>query len=794
MKNTQSLFIAVLFTLMAPLLSAQSLLLKSAKKSFNHFHYVRAMDLYEKVIMADSANIEALTNLSHCYDKLEDTRNQNRILSRLYALKALSPELMQKYAFVLAENGDYEKSLAIYTSLKDPKSMAFAAAYKNIKSFYLDSTDYKIYDLKDLNSEQSDFCPTQFGKGFVFVSARAHHHSHNKAFAWNNSPFLNLYYVDTLKLWKSRYQTTVKEDYVSENHLVLASTEHDQFHSDVTEFNPNDTRTHGNHTPKNYNLAFQNSTIKSFGKQLNTKYHEGPVAFSTDFKTVYFTRSNYHKGKYSKSAEGINKLKIYTATISNDSVWDNITEMNFNSNEYSCGSPSISKNNQVLFFVSDQPGGFGGKDIYYCKWEQGTWSKPVNMGSRINTPNNEMFPHIGPDSILYFSSDGIPGLGGLDMFQVNLNNETAKVTNLGFPLNSNKDDFGMMLYPDNASGYFSSNRKKQTHDDDIYFFKRDFKLLLKGKITDKNTKKKIAYAYIFIKDEKGQIIDSVQSDKNGFYNSKAISTNHEYQLWVKRPGFYADSMVFNTKKNIANDSLIKDFALKRSNLKVEGFVITSDTKQPLTNIPLELFDDCSKQTVKVMTDAKGFYSLTLKPNCCYVISTVLPNCGELTTKADATQIHKDVYRLDLSVLCKGDIIKIENIYYDLDKWEIRPDAAQELDKLLALFKMYPDLKIELRSHTDCRSSALSNQILSDRRAKRAAEYLVSKGVKNSQITGRGYGEKLLVNNCSCEDNNISKPCSEEEHQLNRRTEIVILGVGTFSEVKHRLKVHAMCHE
>ena len=172
----------------------------------------------------------------------------------------------------------------------------------------------------------------------------------------------------------------------------------------------------------------------------------------------------------------------------------------------------------------------------------------------------------------------------------------------------------------------------------------------------------------------------------------------------------------------------------------------------------------------------------------------MPNCGDLSTKTDATQIDKDIYRLDLNVLCKGDVIKIDNIYYDLEKWDLKPEGLKELDKVLALFKEYPDLKIELRSHTDCRSSAAYNQKLSDKRAKTAVDYLVFKGISRKQIIGKGYGEKMLVNDCACEDFKSTRNCSEEEHQRNRRTEIVILSVGQFDPEKHRLKVHSLCHE
>jgi len=470
-KNIMLFLGVILFANSA--INAQGLLLKSANKSFYRYHYVRAMEMYEQIIAKDSNNYEALSNLALCYEKLQDTKNEERILKRLYKIdNALTHELKLKYAGVLAENGDYIASQKVYASLLDAKSKSFAKAYQDMSVFFKDSSKCMIYDLQDLNTPMADFCPVFYQKGLVFISARTHHKSHNKAYAWNNSPFLNLYIVDTLKLKKTPYKTDISDEFVSENYIFHAAAEHNYGHTDVTEHNPNDTRTHGHFSPIDYHLAFENANIKMFGKKLNTKFHEGPVAFSADKKTIYFTRSNYHKGKYGKSEDGINKLKIYTATLDSDSSWVNITEFPYNSDEYSTGSPTIHSSNKIMFFVSDMPGGVGGKDIYYSVWENNTWSKPINAGPSVNTFDNEMFPYIGSDSVLYFSSDGHAGLGGLDVFSINLKHKNAKVKNLGFPMNSKKDDFGIVINADNSTGYISSNRKRHTHDDDIFYFKK----------------------------------------------------------------------------------------------------------------------------------------------------------------------------------------------------------------------------------------------------------------------------------------------------------------------------------
>lgn len=788
LKGTKIAMLLMVFFSIAVVAEAQPLLVHGAGNAYRQFHYNEAAGLYEKVLRRDSLNLTALNRLADCYDKLNDSRNEERILRKLDQQKALNPDQKKQYALALTENGDYAKALAIYTNLPDETSQRFAAAFKHIEYFYENSAQLKIYSVSGLNSPQSDFAPVLFGKGLVFSSARTNLHAYDRAFAWDNTPFLSLYYTDTARLQKQLYHTSFTKENIADKYTVGDITD---LHTDVTAPTPNDTRTLGNLS--NNISAPANSSLKVFGKNINTRYHEGQLAFSPDFKTIYFTRSNYTGGKYGKSADGINKLKIYTAALKSDSVWDQVTEFLYNSNEYSCGSPAISAHNKVMFFVSDMPGGFGGTDLYYCVWENGRWAKPVNMGDEINTAAHEMSAFISTDSILYFSSQGHPGLGGQDMFSVNLNESTLKIENLHYPLNSKKDDFGIVFNADNGSGYFSSNRGGQGSSDDIFYFTQKVTLHLKGVFTDASTGRQVDSVKVYIRSMSGALIDSVNADNKGRYRYDHLLAGQQYKVYLIRPGYAPDSITVSTLNHVKNDTLYTLTALKRRNLKVEGYVYAADTKAPISHVPVELYNYCTGVSEKVLTNAEGYYSLDLKPNCCYVISAVIPNCGDHTVKTDASNIYKDLYRLDLALLCKGDVVKIDNIYYDKGKSDIREDAARELDKLLGLFKEYPGLKLELRSHTDCRSDAGYNMALSGKRASAAVQYLIGKGVPAAQITGKGYGETMLVNSCGCEGKTESL-CTEEEHQKNRRTEFKILTISETSAGKHKVKVHAMCHE
>ena len=203
--------------------------------------------------------------------------------------------------------------------------------------------------------------------------------------------------------------------------------------------------------------------------QVNTRYHDGPACFNAGGDRIYFTRNNYLDGKRGFSSNKINKLKLFTAEWEENKGWTGVTEMPFNSDEFSVGHPSLSRDGNTLVFVSDRPGGYGGTDLYRVRRQGEDWGEVENLGPMVNTPENEMFPFLHPDGNLYFSSDGHPGLGGLDLYVTLLSDKgVGTVTHLGVPLNSSFDDFGMFLDSAGKSGFFSSNRGEDPFNDDIY--------------------------------------------------------------------------------------------------------------------------------------------------------------------------------------------------------------------------------------------------------------------------------------------------------------------------------------
>ena len=454
-----------------------------------------------------------------------------------------------------------------------------------------------------------------------------------------------------------------------------------------------------------------------------------------------------------------------------------------NNDEYSVCHPSLSKDAKTLYFASDKPGGYGGLDLYECTREiGGPWSTPVNLGPKINTSGEEGFPFIADDGTLYFASDGHGGLGGLDIYsttQVKTGNKLSSWTdpeNLGAPVNTSSDDFGYIIYKDNKTGYLCSNRPGGMGDDDIYSFIKKG-ITLNGIVYDANTGLPIADAEV-IQKEDGVEKGKTKSDKDGNFTFPGIP-GKKYTFNATHPGYLPAEIVYDAKEK---PELIKIPMEAEGGISLEVTVIDKKTRDLLEGAKVILTNLSTNKNETCAAAKDGKCTFTLEPNTSYRIEaskeTGEPDTKYLSVTATQSTIGKKapatLYSvLELEKVKKGVAIKIENIYYDLDKWFIRPDAAKELDKLVKVLKDNPTLEIELSSHTDCRATAKYNQQLSSKRAEAAVNYIASQGVDAKRMIAAGYGESRLVNKCACEGTYVV-PCTEEQHQENRRTEFKIL--------------------
>lgn len=443
---------------------------------------------------------------------------------------------------------------------------------------------------------------------------------------------------------------------------------------------------------------------------LDANANEGTPAFSKDGNTMVFARGNSGKSK-----DPSPDVDLYIST-KRDGNWSTPERLAISDSIGWDGSPAFSRDGKTLYFSSNRRGGKGGLDLYRAPMDNsGRFGRPINLGSTINTRGNEIFPYVSEDGKLYFSSDGHPSLGGLDLFVASRSGDEIQIEHLGVPINSVGDDFGLFL-ADSTQGYFSSNRVGGKGDDDIYYFEstgsEDRWWSNEIIISESGEAAKVALYHL-----RTQIVNA--RNKPIAKAKVGIKRNGEIQpVQFSNAEGYLDIIDLNPADQISFNASKEKYLTKRSEFLMDG-----------REIPKQLLK-------KELTDTTFDHKITLG----------LAEVGEEL----------------------GALFDVNPIYYDLDKSNIRPDAAAELDKIVQVLKDNPDISIELGSHTDARASASYNLKLSQRRAESAVKYIIEHGIEASRIKAKGYGETQLINGCS-----DGVDCSEEAHQENRRTEFKI---------------------
>lgn len=449
------------------------------------------------------------------------------------------------------------------------------------------------------------------------------------------------------------------------------------------------------------------STISSLGDLINSpNTNDGCIAFSPSGQTMVFAKGNSGRKK------GAEDVDLYISRFRRG-AWSTPTLMRVSNGKSWDSTPSFSRDGRTLYFSSTRRGSIGGTDLYAAtKNRRGRWSNVRNLGPKINTAGNEMFPYQASDGSLYFSSNGHPGLGGLDILVAKREEGKMVVENLGPPINTSSDDFGLFLFtPD--KGFFTSNREGGKGDDDIYtFINNDPNLkiinyFLTGTthtIDDEGNEKILPNTSVLLYGANDELLNEALTGRDGKFLFR-VYPEEDYKLLGEKPDFFTSRALFSTKgKTIPKDKLNK------------------------------------LETNKVFT----------------------------------TKIVLDQIVLDKAIV-------LENIYYDLDRAEIRPDAALELDKLVIILEDNPEIKIELSSHTDSRQTVAYNDDLSKRRAQSAVDYIISNGIEAGRIIARGYGESQLLTSDDEIDQLATEEAKETAHQRNRRTELKVTEYNKIEE-------------
>lgn len=502
-----SIILAVIFSA-----SAQSGLQKKADNLFNKFSFVNAADVYKELISKNDNADYATRQLADCYAYMRNPDSAVVYYKKVVEQPNMPSHYYYNYAQALRGVKNYKESRIWLQRFKETGGEI--NEFKSLKDADFITSIFNAkpqYTLKNVNfnSKYSDFGAYEKNGNVYFASSRDEGVLTKHNYGWNDEPFLDIYV-------KSKNDTVVNNK----------------------------------------------SKIKG---DINSVYHEGPLSISKDGKTLYFSRNDFNKQVLGKSNEGVTNLKIYKATLV-DETWKNIEEVPFNSSTYSISHPALNTDNTKLYFTSDMPGGFGGTDIYYVDiTSDGSYGKPQNLGNVINTNNNESFPFVNSEDAFFFSSDGHPGLGLLDVFgTVSDTNNIISIINLGIPVNSSKDDFSFFMSEDGTSGYFASNRDGGVGSDDIYAYERIPQLKIEGTVTDAETNNPIANATITLLDSNSKPIATLQTDTNGNYEIN-IDRDSNYVINVKKDG-YLDTSIPVTSQGVdrsvtsirANVSLFPD--------------------------------------------------------------------------------------------------------------------------------------------------------------------------------------------------------------------------------------------
>jgi outer membrane protein OmpA-like peptidoglycan-associated protein/Tol biopolymer transport system component len=634
---------------------------KKANKAFQSGKYQNAIELYKKT--GNSARAS--------YYIAESYRLSNRVKdAEAYYAKA-GGKFFDKdtikfyYAQSLKANGKYaeaRKELEDLAASTDNNALKDRAALEANGMDYIAKLSekisyYKVKNLESINTGASEYSPVFLNNELYFTSSRGD----GKIYEAEGKPFTDLYKVSS----------------------------------------------------KGANVDV--NTVAKLPDGINDNVrNEGCITFSPDGKTMVFAKGNSEKKK-----GGGADVDLYISRFRNN-VWSEPIPININTqfkNEsdpdarnFSWDStPTFSPDGRTLYFASNRKGGYGGTDLYSAQMDsRGRFTRVRNLGAEINTPGDEMFPYVAEDAKLYFASDGHAGYGGLDLFVVKRANGKTQIENLGQPINSVGDDFGIFLFkPDR--GFFASNRDGGKGDDDIYTFINEDPNLkvvnyyLQGVSYTKDKSDKLQIlgnTKVSLLDSRGDVMQDYLTGNDGKFLFR-VYENEDYNLTAETDGYLKKRQTYTMKgKSVDPNSL----------------------KELLTNITLD--------------------------------TTII---------LDKIELNK--------------IFILENIYFDFDMANIRPDAGVELDKLVQLLVDNPEIKIELSSHTDSVGSHSYNLELSQRRAESSVRYLIQRGIAPDRLVAKGYGEEKPI----ARNTNPDGTDNPRGRDKNRRTEFKILEVGVIAK-------------
>ena len=777
---------------------------KRADKLYRDLGFEASTAVYQSLSRREKRSEKVLSRIANSHRLNHNTEDAEYWYAKFVNTTDEAKHLLH-YAQVLQSNGKCEDAIRWYNEYKE------IASKKDLKNrefvVHCDEAEFNIHEQVEVNNEAKlntrhlDFSPVPYGDGVVFTSTRGRDEFMASKDNWTNDNYTDLFYAE----------------FDDEGHFKAP---------------------------------------KPFIGEVNGKFHDGTASFNQGQSVMVFTRNN----TTGKSKRGLIDLKVYTAHQHNN-YWADVEELPFNSNEYSTCHPTMTKDGRKLYFSSNRPGGYGGMDIYVAVAKGGEWSEPQNLGPAVNSSGNEIFPFIGEDETLYFSSNGHKTIGGLDIYKATKRNPADESSwvyreNMGRPFNSEKDDFGFYINGLQTKGYFSSSRKGGQGKDDIYSWK-----IKKGQLEDEDEKidrvicvydaqsnKRIEQADVRIElvgdtadcatndllltlkpidETKNEYVLGISSpgsatggaaskkyetDSLGEFTLTQVKRHQVYDVIVEKTGFNTQQLRVDAATLWESDAFCIPLT-KRSCIRFDGYVKNKIYDMPMPGAIVTIIDKCTGDKMEMVTNEAGRFDNCLRCGCEYDVlaekdgfhgdnafvsafeidcdtvaslhatlelvnkSTSLSTSGSDSPKTNLIGDNppQEVKALKTHFLgnpeaefVEGQLITLKDVYYDFDQFFIRTDASVDLDRVVRLMKLYPSMAISLESHTDARGTNTYNQQLSQKRAEAARLYIVQQGIVPSRLTAKGFGESRLTN--QCRDGIV---CTDEAHQVNRRTEIRI---------------------
>ncbi|MBT9190297.1 OmpA family protein [Zobellia russellii] len=570
MKKIHILYVLVF--LMGTSCFAQEKLITKANEKYDEYSFSPAIDIYKKVLDRGYVSADLLKKLGNSYYYNADYEDASKTYKRLVDEYPgeIGPEYYFRYAQTLKTLEEYDASKEVMGKFLEATSDdGRATAYKDEKDYLNDikrnSGRYNVSPFQ-YNSPYSEFAPSFYKEGLIFSSDRDTGNFARYRHTWNSKDFLDLYKVNA--------------DSISQG------------------------------------------TVIKFGDHVNTRLHESTSTVNKAGDVLYFTRNNFKSGKYVKDEKGVIRLKIFKAKMV-EGVWSNVEELPFNSNDYSVAHPTLSADEKTLYFASDMPGSLGESDIFRVSInDDGTYGTPENLGLVINTEARETFPFVSSEDVLYFSSDGHPGLGGLDIFATKVANGKldGNVMNVGEPVNGRMDDFTFIFNEETKKGYFASNRSEGQGADDIYAFLEtkslviDCEQAISGVVRDKISNEPLIGASVKVINENNDEIMSAITDAEGKYSLLVDCTQGNFVRAMTEG--YIPSEEYLGKSDGEPKTI--DFYLERNSISA-GF---GDDLAKLLQLSTIYFDfnkynirkDSEIEVEKVIAAMEKYSSLRIKVN------------------------------------------------------------------------------------------------------------------------------------------------------------------------------------